>query len=97
MVIDQRTLIPLTADCRGTALVGGDYRGNLLTGADLSRSSLWPGCTDPGSFGTGALRCSCRTSRQTHHELAAATGTIAYETVTRLPTHVPRNYLVAAP
>lgn len=30
-------------------------------------------------------------------ELAAATGTIAYETVTRLPAHVPRNYLVAAP
>ena len=26
-------------------------------------------------------------------ELAAATGTIAYETVTRLPAHVPRNYL----
>jgi len=30
-------------------------------------------------------------------ELAAATGTIAYEIVTRLPAHVPRNYLVAAP
>jgi alanine racemase len=30
-------------------------------------------------------------------ELAAATGTIAYETVTRLPAHVPRSYLVAAP
>jgi alanine racemase len=30
-------------------------------------------------------------------ELAAATGTIAYETVTRLPSNVPRNYLVAAP
>jgi alanine racemase len=30
-------------------------------------------------------------------ELAAATGTIAYETVTRLPANVPRNYLVAAP
>jgi alanine racemase len=30
-------------------------------------------------------------------DLAAATGTIAYETVTRLPAHVPRNYLVPAP
>jgi alanine racemase len=30
-------------------------------------------------------------------ELAAATGTIAYETVTRIPAHVPRKYLVAAP
>ncbi len=29
-------------------------------------------------------------------ELAAATGTIAYETVTRIPAHVPRKYLVAA-
>ena len=30
-------------------------------------------------------------------DLAAATGTIAYETVTRLPAHVPRRYLIAAP
>ncbi len=30
-------------------------------------------------------------------ELATATGTIAYETVTRLPAAVPRSYLVAAP
>ena len=30
-------------------------------------------------------------------ELASATGTIAYETVARLPAHVPRTYLVATP
>jgi alanine racemase len=29
-------------------------------------------------------------------ELAAATGTIAYETVARLPAHIPRTYPVAA-
>ncbi len=30
-------------------------------------------------------------------ELAAATGTIAYETVTRLPAHVPRRYASGTP
>ena len=89
--------LPRNAGDRGSVLVTG--RLCRIVGR-VCMNMTFVDCTDapdalPGSIVT--LIGGDEHLRIGADELAAATGTIAYETVTRLPAHVPRNYLVAAP
>jgi alanine racemase len=89
--------LPRNAGERGHVLIAGQ-RSRIV--GRVCMNMTFVDCTDvpgavPGSIVT--LIGTDGTSTIGADELAAATGTIAYETVTRLPAHVPRNYLVAAP
>jgi alanine racemase len=89
--------LPRNAGERGHVLIAG-HRCRIV--GRVCMNMTFVDCTDapealPGSIvwligsdGTATIGAG---------ELAAATGTIAYEIVTRLPAHVPRKYLVAAP
>jgi alanine racemase len=88
--------LPRNAGDRGHVLITGQQC--RIVGR-VCMNMTFVDCTDapdalPGSIVT--LIGSDEAASIGAAELAAATGTIAYETVTRLPAHVPRNYLVAA-
>jgi alanine racemase len=88
--------LPRNAGDRGHVLITGQQC--RIVGR-VCMNMTFVDCTDapdalPGSIVT--LIGSDEAASIGAAELAAATGTIAYETVTRLPAHVPRSYLVAA-
>lgn len=89
--------LPRNAGERGHALIVG--RRCRIVGR-VCMNMAFVDCTDAPDAAAGSLVTLIGTDGHAAlgaDELAAATGTIAYETVARLPAHVPRSYLVTAP
>lgn len=89
--------LPRNAGERGHVLIAGE-RCRIV--GRVCMNMTFVDCTDVPEAGPGSVVTLIGRDGNASlgaGELAAATGTIAYETVTRLPAHVPRNYLVAAP
>jgi alanine racemase len=89
--------LPRNAGDRGHVLITGQ-RCRIV--GRVCMNMTFVDCTDAPDALAGSIVTLIGTDGHASigaDELAAATGTIAYETVTRLPAHVPRNYLVAAP
>jgi alanine racemase len=88
--------LPRNAGDRAHVLIDG-HRCRIV--GRVCMNMAFVDCTDahgavPGS--TVTIIGTNGTSRINADELAAATGTINYETVARLPAAIPRTYLVAA-
>jgi alanine racemase len=88
--------LPRSAGDRAFALVGG--RRCRIVGR-VCMNMAFVDCTDaPATRAGSPVTLIGRDGAETigADELAAATGTIAYEIVARLPAHVPRRYTTAA-
>ncbi|HEY5349700.1 MAG TPA: alanine racemase [Candidatus Lustribacter sp.] len=88
--------LPRNAGDRGAVLIAGE-RCRIV--GRVCMNMTFVDCTDAPGAGPGStvtLVGRDGAAAIGADELAAATGTIAYETVSRLPAHVPRSYAVAA-